>query len=280
MISITNALPKISSGGGVKIVTWADGTDEEIVAMVQAADKGEINLADHWHVGDERIVHLSAMRDNWSTTNPTELRAAPEKAVLEGHVEQDVMMVLMHVGGKTLANATASGRTTCSFIVGLKNGLANGTDGEYGYINSVNTNAGGWDSCVRRKWCNEVFKNAVPESIRSIFKQHLNITADGSGSTTATSTDYFALPAEKEIFGTNVYADSTAETSLSQFTYYATSSNRIKTCGDSDSASASLWWERSPYPGDSSRFCLVRFDGSAGYNYARLTYLLAPFGCI
>lgn len=35
-----------------KIVTWADGTDEEIVAMVEAADKGDINLADHWHVGD------------------------------------------------------------------------------------------------------------------------------------------------------------------------------------------------------------------------------------
>lgn len=70
-------------GGGVKIVTWADGTDEEIVAMVEAADKGEINLADHWKVGDERVVHLSAM-------------AATE--VEESHVAQDVVFVLMHMG--------------------------------------------------------------------------------------------------------------------------------------------------------------------------------------
>ena len=33
-------------GKPLEIVTWADGTDEEIVAMVEAADKGEINLQD------------------------------------------------------------------------------------------------------------------------------------------------------------------------------------------------------------------------------------------
>ena len=36
------------------IVTWAGGTDEEIVKMVQLADEGKINLADYWTVGDER----------------------------------------------------------------------------------------------------------------------------------------------------------------------------------------------------------------------------------
>ena len=246
-----------------KIVTWAGGTDEEIVAMIEAADNGKIDLADYWSVGQERKVNLSAMAAT---------------GVGESHVAQTVTMVLMNAGGKTLATATPSGRTTCSFIVGLKNGLANGTTGEYGYMNSSDTNDGGWDSCARRTWCNNVFRSAIPESLRGIFKQHLNITANGTGSTTTTSTDYFALAAEKEIFGTNTYANSTAETSLTQFTYYATSSNRIKYCGDSGSAYYS--WGRSPYSGDGPAFCSVCSDGSADDSIARSALLVAPFGCI
>ena len=242
----------------VKTVTWADGTDEEIVAMVNAADNGKINLADYWHVGDERQVTLSAM----SATG-----------VGESHVEQTVTFVLMNAGGKTLANATASGRTECNFIVGMKNGLA-----EKGYMNSSNTNSGGWEACARRTWCNDVFRNAIPSALRDIFKQHLNVTASGSSTTTATSTDYFTLPAEKEVFGSITYANSTAEASLSQFEYYKTSANRIKKTGDS--GSAGRWWNRSPGSGYSGSVCRVGSDGSAGISDATKPNLLAPFGVI
>ena len=240
------------------IVTWAGGTDEEIVKMVQLADEGKINLADYWTVGDERQVTLSAM----SATG-----------VGESHVEQTVTFVLMNAGGKTLANATASGRTECSFIVGMKNGLA-----EKGYMNSSNTNSGGWEACARRTWCNDVFRNAIPSTLRDIFKQHLNITANGSSSTTVTSTDYFALPAEKEVFGSVSNANSTAEANLTQFEYYKTSSNRIKNTGDGGSADS--WWERSPVSGTSANFCRVASDGSASGYGAKYARLLAPFGCI
>lgn len=245
------------------IASWADGTDEQIVAMIEAADNGEINLADYWSVGDERQVTLSAMEAT---------------GVGESHVEQTVTFVLMNAGGKTLANATASGRTTCSFIVGMKNGLANGTTGESGYMNSPSTNSGGWDSCARRAWCNDVFRNAIPSTLRDIFKQHLNVTADGSSSTTAESTDYFALPAEKEVIGKSKYANSTAESSLTQFEYYKTSANRIKNTGDG--GSAGIWWLRSPQPGYSTRFCYIHADGSVSYDGASATRLLAPFGVI
>ena len=241
-----------------EIVSWADGTDEQIVAMVNAADEGLINLADYWSVGDERQVTLSAM----SATG-----------VGESHAEQTVTFVLMNVGGKTLANATPSGRTTCSFIVGMKNGLA-----EKGYMNSSNTNSGGWEASARRTWCNDVFRNAIPSTLRDIFKQHLNVTANGSSSTTATSTDYFALPAEKEVFGSVTHANSTAEASLTQFEYYKTSANRIKKTGDS--GSAYNWWERSTRYDYSSSFCYVYSDGSANTTSASTAYMLAPFGCI
>lgn len=242
----------------LNIVTWADGTDADIVAMVKAADKGEINLADYWSVGDERQVTLSAMEAT---------------GVGESHVEQTVTFVLMNAGGKTLANATASGRTTCSFIVGMKNGLA-----ETGYMNSSNTNSGGWEACKRRTWCNSVFRNAIPEALRDIFKQHLNVTANGFSGTPVTSTDYFALPAEKEVFGSNTKANSTAEASLTQFEYYATEANRIKKNGDS--GSADRWWERSPDSSASNIICRVNSDGSSGGYLASKLSLLAPFGVI
>lgn len=242
----------------VTIVTWAGGTDEEIVAMIEAADAGEINLADYWTVGDERQVTLSAM----SATG-----------VGESHAAQTVTMVLMNAGGKTLANATPSGRTECSFVVGMKNGLA-----EKGYMKSTSDNSGGWESCARRTWCNSVFRNAIPSTLRDIFKQQLNITATGTGSTATTSTDYFALPAEMEVFGSVTFANSTAEASLTQFEYYKTSANRIKKTGDSGSAYD--WWERSPHSSNSRYFCSGESGGGAGCNTVTWECILAPFGCI
>ena len=249
----------------LKIVTWADGTDAEIVAMVNAADNGEINLADYWAVGDERQVTLSAMAAT---------------GVEEIHAEQTVTFVLMNSGGKTLANATSSGRSECSFIVGMKNVLA-----KKGAMNSANTAAGGWDTCPRRTWCNEVFRNAIPESLREIFKEHFNTTGNTTGSTTVISTDYFALPAEKEVFGRNKKANSTAESSLTQFEYYATAANILKRKGDN----VVVWSLRSPSSSLDTYYCNANYDyiesdGTyvpiPGEYYAFFDYSLSPFGVI
>ncbi len=246
----------------VKIVTWAGGTDQEIADMIAAADAGLINLQDYWAVGQERKVNLSAMQAT---------------GVGESHVAQTVTMVLMHAGGKTLASPTPGGRTECNYIVGLKNGLANGTSGEYGYMNSSNTNSGGWKNSARRTWCNSVFKNAIPAALRSIFKPFTNKSGTGGGSSSGTedTTDTFALPAEIEVFGSTTYSVSGEG---SQFQWYQTAANRIKKCGDS--GSAYFWWERSPYSGGSAYFCLVYSSGAAGYNGASSNNLIAPFGCI
>lgn len=244
------------AGGGPipKIVTWADGTDAEIVAMVQAADEGSINLADYWSVGDEREVTLSKMAAT---------------SVGESHIKQTVTLVLMHAGGKTLNIPTASGRTTCSFIVGLKNCLK-----EIGYMNSSNTNTGGWTSSKRRTWCNSTFKAALPRTLLPIFKQFENKTSTGNKSTTInTDVDWFALPSEIEIFGRTTYSVSGEGT---QFTWYATSANRIKRID----SSINTWWGRSPCTSERTDFCLVYTNASATRGGANSTRGLAPFGCI
>lgn len=246
----------------LEIVSWADGTDEQIVAMVAAADAGKINLANYWSVGDTRTVHLSAMEAT---------------GVGESHAEQDVELVLMHAGGYELADGS-----TCNFVVGQKDCLA-----EKGYMNSTDTNAGSWEGSARRTWCNSVYKNAIPNTLQPIFKQFKTITAETyNGTTLKTSLDYFALPAAKEIFGGTAtsagsatgYSNLTEFNALFQFDWYKTADNRIKKLGIS--GSALNWWERSPGCGGSYRFCGVRNDGSAGSYFASDTHGLAPFGCI
>ena len=269
----------------IKVVPWATGTDAEIKALIDAADAGLIDLYEDagWRVGDERTVSLSAMN--------------ADNIVGEAHVAQDVVLVLManDTGTEDITNpcynyqyvTAKSGRSYPSFIVGQKNGLANGTTGETGYMNSTNTNSGSWNGCARRTWCNSTYKNAMPSVFVDIFKQVKVKTAETyNGTTIQESQDYFFLPAAKEVFGGTAtsagdgtgYSNLTEYKALAQWPYYATASNRIKYCGASGSAYS--WWERSPLYDYASYFCLVRSDGTAGNSDASNTRLIAPCGCI
>ena len=235
----------------VEIVSWASGTDEQIAAMVAAADAGQIDLSDYWSAGDTRTVQLSAM----SATG-----------VGESHAEQTVQMVLTDPGHYTLANGKK-----CNFVVLQKDCLK-----ETGYMNSSNDNSGGWNNCARRTWCNSVYRNAIPSTLRGIFKQFTTYAANGTGSSSVASSDYFALFSEKEVFGSTTYANSSAESKNSQLTWFKTSSNRIKRVN----GRAGYWWERSPRSSHYTFFCAVIYNGNADSWGAQTILGLAPFGCI
>lgn len=241
----------------VEIVPFSTGTDAQIAAMAQALRDGTITVEDTgWAVGDTRSVSLSAKNsDNFGN-----------------HAAQTQTLVILNIGGKTLSNGNE-----CSFVVGLKNMLANGTSLEGFGMNASDTNAGGWNACRVRTGCNEDFPDMLPEDLLPAFAEFKNITADGSGVTTIESTDLFSLASEKEIFGSTSYANATAEADNSQFDYYKTGANRIKKCGDS--GSSYHWWERSHYSGNSDYFCCVNGSGNADYNFASNPSGLAPFGC-
>ena len=146
-------------------------------------------------------------------------------------------------------------------------------------MNSSSTNRGSWNGSKRRTWCNNVFRNAIPSTLRAIFKQFKTVTAQTyNGSTNETSVDYFALPAEREIFGARNYCNQTEYNALFQFDYYKTASNRVKKLGKT--GTANRWWERSPYYDYSATFCSVDSNGFADNYYANTDLGLAPFGCI
>lgn len=243
-------------GSPIKIVTWADGSDDDIVAMVEAADRGEINLSDYWTVGQERKVTLSAMDSLGSDVG-------------ESHEQQEVTFVLMNVGGKTLVKATESGRAECSFIVGMKNCLVN-----TGYMDLEDT-AVDYSKVPRRIWCNTTFKNSIPSTLLPIFKQFYNISgkANNTAGVTIKTSDYFSLPAEIEVFGkvTNSVAGEGK-----QFQWYKTASRRNKKLGDNGAISE--WWERSAY--NNSSYSFMYGSETGGYLAESRNLGISPFGCI
>ena len=250
-IRLSQLKTAVEAFSSVEIVPWSTGTDKQIAAMVAAADAGEIVLSDYWSAGDTRTVQLSAMAAEY---------------VGDSHDAQSVEFVLTDPGHYTLANGQP-----CNFVVLQKNCL-----NESGKMNQTNTNKGGWESCPRRAWCNSVYRNAIPSSLRGIFKQFTTYAANGTGSSSVASTDYFALFSEKEIFGSTDYANSSAESQNTQLDYYKKSSNRIKRAN----SNMIRWWERSPTGSSSTKFCCVSRTGASGAYTADSSSGIAPFGCI
>lgn len=240
----------LNKGTGVSGITWADGTDEEIIAMIAAHYAGELNIYDYWHVGDERVVKINAMQEiDGVVTHPT----------------QEVTLVLMNKGGKTLEDGSE-----CLFVVGQKMCLLN-----EGAMNLRANQGKNWANCNRRTWCNEVYYNALPETLRTIFKKHKNITAEAYNSTTLNETwDYFALPAIKEVTSTSTGNTTEYNTLAGPWEWYASRTTNYYN-------KQLQWWFRSM--NDSYSYCVAGYNGSSSPTYSTTDINIngiAPFGCI
>ena len=135
----------------LKIVTFADGTDEEIAKMIQAHYNDKINITDYWAVGDTRSVSLSAM----SATGVGESHRAQTVQFVIGDFEHDDLAT--PINGHTKAAVTLL-QKDCLMDAASASNVNNGSsDTEKGYMNSTSTNAGGWKNCARRAWCNNVY---------------------------------------------------------------------------------------------------------------------------
>lgn len=253
-------------------ITFSTGTDNEIALMVAGADAGEIDLYDDcgWRVGQERTVSLSAILSSGTFDNVS-------WSVGEAQNSQSGTLVLMHRGLYELVtpvlDVQGQARSICSFVVGLKNCMET-----KGYYNSAATNSGSWDGSARRNWCNGGFRQAIPEALRSAFKEFKTTTIETyNGNTNKISNDYFALPAEKEVHGSSSRCNSTEATALTQFTWYETTANQAKTIGDS--GAADIWWARSPAINNNRSICYF-YNGSVYDTDANGTLGFSPFGCM
>lgn len=256
----------------LKIVTWADGTYAEISAMLDAHYAGTIDVSDYWSVGDVKSVSLSAM----SATG-----------VGESHRAQTVEYTIMDfnkddletpINGNTKAAISVSQVHCLMDEVNANSPTSGSPNTENGYMNSTNTNSGGWTSSARRTWCNDVYYNALPDSFKSMVKPVKKLTSAGAQSMTINTTvDKVFLLSEVEIYGTTTYS---VAGEGSQYTYYETASNRYKNPKWSSSSNSCIYWQRSPRSSDSTCFCYVNGGGGADYVIASGARGLAPCLCI
>ena len=257
----------------LKIVAFATGTDEEIAAMIEAHYNNKINIADYWAIGDTRSVSLSAM----SATGVGESHRAQTVKFVIGDFEHDDLTT--PINGHTKASVTLLQKDCLMDASNASNPVNGSADSEKGYMNSTNTNVGGWKNCARRTWCNNVFFAALPSVWQSMVKTVNKKTSVGNGqSTIETVQDKIFLAAEIEIFG--LIAQSYAGEGA-QYTYYKNATaNRYKIPKWDSSSVNHMYFERSPYNSDTISFCYVRKDGTAGYNNASFVFGFAPCVCI
>ena len=257
----------------LKIVTFAGGTDEEIAKMIQAHYNDKINIADYWAVGDTRSVSLSAM----SATGVGESHRAQTVQFVIGDFEHDDLATA--INGHTKAAVTLLQKDCLMDASNASNPVNGSGNTENGYMNSTNTNVGGWKNCARRTWCNNVFFAALPSVWQSMVKTVNKKTSAGNGqSTIETVQDKVFLAAEIEIFGSRTYS---VDGEGTQYQYYKNATaNRYKMPKWSSSYVSNRYWERSPGSGGSTGFCFVNYGGGASLNGANGAIGVAPCLCI
>ena len=246
-VTIDNAYGKNGKYGDL---SFANTTDTQFANIVSALDAGKFTINElQWKVGDTRTVHLSAM---------------PATYVGEKQAEQDVQFVIMNIGGVILTNGNE-----CKYVVGMKNCLTNVG------IMSKGISKVSWAYSSRRDWCNDTFKNAIPETIRGCFKQFKCISGEYNSSSIHTTDDYFALPAEKEIYSDSFHStDAEVKAITTQFEWYKNGN-----FGKYVYNNKYVWWTRSVFKGDSNYFCTASGKSSQTEPYGNCCGI-SPFGCI
>lgn len=262
----------IGEPGGVKIVTFADGTDTEIEKMIEAHYAGKINIGDYWAVGDKRTIHHNAM---------------PATGVSESHRVNDYDYVIIGIEHDDLVTAI-NGKTKAAITIQTERMLYLDTTTEYntsynashecGYINGSSTNSGGWEGCARRTWCNNVYKKCLPTYIQNMMKQVKKLTSAGSRSSTIkVSNDYAFLLSEIEVYGSTTYSCA-GEGKRYQY-FKNVTANIYKKPYFSKNFVSGRYWERSPYSNSEKGFCHVDMDGNSYYSDVSYALGIAPCLC-
>lgn len=233
--------------------TFSNASWSMIKAMADLHYAGTIDLTTIWSKNDTKTIDLAAMAAT---------------GVGESHAAQTVTMRIDDFNHCKLVTPI-NGHTTAVLLLGQVDSL-----NETGYMNSSNTNVGGWRDSARRSWCNNVYFAALPSDCQAAIKTVERKNGQGNSTTSGsyTTSDKVFLYAAPEIFGSDSYAVPDETSYYSQVNAYKTSSNRIKRV----SGSAYAWWESSPHSGNSARFCYVSSSGSADRGNAGAAYGLAP----
>lgn len=237
---------------GVQMVSFADGTDEQIAAILDAAAAGTIDLQTDagWRVGDKRKIPLEAFTGGNNVTCPA----------------QDVFIAI----------SSFEEYMGCGNV--LQFDFVDCTSAQF-RMNSSSTTTGGYAASEMYTTTLPALVEALPAWLKSRLKT-FSVLAGNGGAAPASQTvetvtgNKLALRSEVEVFGTHPYSPAGEG---EQVEYYKGADvTHVKNRGIS--GSAVTWWERSAY--SSNSFCNVSNGGSTNLYIASSACGLAPFGCI
>lgn len=244
---------------GVKIVSWGDGSWEDIKTMMDAHYNGNIDITDYWKTGDTRRIQLSD--------------GEFIDLVLIGSKHDDLIEDINGIGKAV-------------FTVQTKNCLEN--ERKMCNLRSISL----WSESDMRLYLNTKFYKKLPCELQYLikpvkkntyrygFKGDIGELYRG----TTTTKDYIFLLSEMEVSGTQYLGKESdwgrGEDGI-QYEYYKKESNRIKYLGI-DRTSLAYWWLRSSLVGreGNSDFCYIYSTYGIDNNTADLSYGVAPAFCI
>lgn len=249
--------------------------DNDWDTISAVADEGQ--GANYWAIGDRKQVTLNGKLSKLSLSN---------------YSTYAFIIGFNH-------NSSREGSGRIHFQIG-KTALTGGTDicliSGYSddsdfYMNTSNTNSGGWkDSYMRNNICGTsktsytgTIIGVIPAALRAVLKSVTKYTnnngSSSSSSAVTATTDYFFLLSEYEVFGNITYANNYEANYQQQYAYYSAGNSKVKYRHDQTGSSVT-WWLRSPNAGYSSRFVRVSSGGSVDINIASNSLGFAPGFCV
>lgn len=228
----------------LKIVTFADGTDEEISKMLDAHYAGEIEISDYWAVGDIRNISYS------------------------GSLYEFAILDFDHDELTETINAKSKAAVTIGMVDVFTQFYKQNTS-------STPSNSWGWYGDNIRVELNRYgFNSFNSDEFKTIIKSVNKRSDQGSQKgTVGTTSDKLWIPSEIEVFGV---IKNSFEGEGYQYAYYKISNNRIKYY----KTFIKKWWLRSSYNSDNISFCVVDENGESSTEYSNELLQISICVCI
>ena len=279
---------------GTKSVTFTDRyavtlsfvsamlNDNDWATIKDVSDKGD--GANYWSIGDRKAVTLNGTVGHLTLSNYTTY------VFIIGFNHNSSLEGSNRIHFQLAKTALSGGTDVC-----LCDSSYNSTVSTTGYfsMNNSTTNSGGWASSqMRTNICGTSLSSysrtiiaVIPSALRAVLKsvtKYTDNTSGGYGNVeghVTSTTDYFFLLSEFEVFGSIVWGNTNEKNKQAQYAYYSAGNSKIKYKHDGTSTAA-FCGLRSPRANSSFGFACVDTDGTDSSKYAYFSLGFAPGFCV
>lgn len=249
-----------------------------VIKSVSDAGQG----ANYWSIGDRKEVTLNGTVGHLTLSNYTTyafIIGFNHNSGLEGSNR-------IHF---QLAKTALSGGKDVALCDSKYNSQVSATG--YFSMNSGATNSGGWElSQMRIKICGTSLSSysgtiiaVIPAALRAVLKSVTKYTDNIGNRTDASAvtstTDYFFLLSEYEVFGKISRGNKNEASKQAQYSYYSAGNSKVK-YNHSATSTAVYWWLRNPVRSSNSEFVYVYTSGEVASSYAYTCKGFAPGFCV